>query len=167
MPSFFSRHEDSLLRALPGIIIVLGTLLGLTPPPFAGGYLLMPSLAIIAIYFWSLLRADLAPYWLLFICGLVSDAMMATPLGVQALLFMLLKVAAQYISNRFDRGSIWVYWMGFAALSLAYWLAYWLLLRFLLDAPLAPFDSIRVWAVTAIFYPLPHWLFVRVLDKLP
>ncbi len=167
MASFLPRRDDHpLIRIIPGALIMIATLISLTPLPFTGGQTLVPSFVLIAIYFWSLLRGELVPYWLLFLCGLISDALLAMP-GVQALLFMLLKTVTGYVSNRFDRGSVWVFWTGFIVLSLLYWLAYWLLLHFLMQAPLPIANALTAWLAASICYPLLHWVFVRILDAMP
>ena len=51
---------------------------------------IVPSLAIIAIYYWVIYRPDLMPGWAVFLLGLIQDLLGGGPVGVHALVFLLL-----------------------------------------------------------------------------
>ncbi len=160
------RNGPGFSRLIPAATLVAATLLALTPLPLAGHAAPMPALPLAAIFFWSLHRQEWLPPWLLFLCGVAYDALLGLPLGAHPFLFLLLRLATLRLAARIRR-SVWFFWMAFVTLTLGYWLAYWLLLGYLLAAPLPLRDALRHWAVTAAVYPLLHWLFTRLPVQAP
>lgn len=90
--STLSERVDFLFR----IGIVYGVLscfflLGLAslPHPFSG--LVKIPLMLIAIYYWSIYRPTLIPIVLVFTAGLLTDLLLAGPLGFSALIYVVLQ----------------------------------------------------------------------------
>ncbi len=149
-------------RYLPAFLCLFCALFSLTPLPIASGGL-MPAFGMIAVYFWSLLRPVLVPPWFLFVLGLIMDALAGQPFGLHPMIYLLLYFMAMQGGSHFSRRTIWVYWAGFAGFSLLAWIAYWLMLSLSAGVALPFPPTLLQWAATALFYPLLHQLFVRVL----
>jgi rod shape-determining protein MreD len=80
-----SRLFGSLLPALSAMLLVM--LVNL-PVSFAGGLFPAPLLALIAVYFWALVRPDFMPPFLVLVIGLLEDLLSGGPPGVWATGFM-------------------------------------------------------------------------------
>ncbi len=164
--SAYRRDDARSLIALPSFLLVMLSLLSLTPVPF-GASAAMPSFGLIAVFFWGLLRPDLLPAWVLFLAGVMLDALLGLPLGIHALLFLVMRAAQGKAAKWFARRSVWVYWGGFMLFSLGFWLAYWLALQQAFDRALPAGHALQQWIVTGLAYPLLHMAFIRVLAILP
>jgi rod shape-determining protein MreD len=139
---------------LPGAIAVFLVLLVNLPVSMTGRLLPAPVLALAAVYYWVLVRADLMPPVLVFLIGLLEDVLSGGPPGLWAAGF----VAAYALTDRQREtlaglpgfGAV----LGFAGAMLlatltAYCLASAVYLRF------APVGSVLLEAlITVAFYPL-------------
>lgn len=56
------------------------------PIPYVGA--ITPSFGLVAIYYWAMYRPDLMKPSLVFLLGLVADAMAFLPLGLSALVYV-------------------------------------------------------------------------------
>lgn len=122
---------------------------------------IVPSLGIIAVYYWVIYRPELMPGWAVFLLGLVQDLLGGGPLGIHALVFLLL-VAAVGAQRRFlATGSFAFVWAIFlpvaAATFFLIWLLYCLNLDLLIDARSVTFQYFTTVAV----YPCLAWLFAQ------
>lgn len=122
------RRLDALSRDLAPVALTLVLLLLSTVPLRVATFnVLMPSLPLIAIYYWLLYRPDLMPSGAVFAIGLLEDGLSGTPIGVTALVLTCVHAGVS-VQRRFFAGkSFAIVWLGFAVVAtLAYFLA-WLL----------------------------------------
>ena len=54
---------------------------------------IIPSLGLISIFYWGIYRPDLMPGWAVFLLGLVQDLLSGGPVGIYALIYLLLATA--------------------------------------------------------------------------
>lgn len=159
--------EQRVTHLLPVLYLCIAGLLSLTPLPFAGSGVAMPSFALITVFFWGLLRPVQLPAWALFAVGLVLDAFSSPALGTQALVLLLMRSLVLRFSPRFSRQTIWFFWGGFWLMSLPCWLLFWLITDIVTEAALSPWPALLQWAFTALCYPILHLVFARSLAALP
>ncbi len=109
--------------ALIGVLFVLNVTA--ISYPFAGVF--QAPFIIMAIYYWSVFRPTLLPFWLVFAAGIVYDLLSATPLGITAFIF----VATRWLvfdQRRFLMGQPFIMvWSGFGIVLLLVLLTEWLL----------------------------------------
>jgi rod shape-determining protein MreD len=104
--------------------LTLLTVLPLRVPPLgvAG-----PVWTMMSVYYWALYRPDLMPAVAVFLIGLMLDALSGTPLGINALVFLIVHrlVVTQ---RRFFYGKPFVIvWLGFGLVTAGAFAAAWLL----------------------------------------
>lgn len=75
--------------AIPALLI-LGSMLIMVLPVFLPGPTL-PHLPLLGVYYWSTHRPNLLPAWAAFLIGLAVDIVLGMPLGLNALLFVLIR----------------------------------------------------------------------------
>ena len=139
--------------AVPALSFVILLVLVLAPAPIAffGG--VAPALPLMAIYYWVMLRPDLMPRTLVFVAGLLEDALMGVPLGVHALVYLLAHVAIlsqrQFIAGK----PFWLFWCGFGLLAPVALALRWTIVSALRGELLAP-DMVAVnILLTLVLFP--------------
>ncbi len=92
MPGHGQRKIQSTARlAIPLILLGLMILLGLLslPVPYAGSA--RPALVLMAVYYWAIYRPTLVPPFLCFAAGLLTDILSGMPLGLNALVLVIVQ----------------------------------------------------------------------------
>lgn len=135
--------------ALMGILFILNVTA--ISYPFAG--VLQAPFLIMAIYYWSVFRPTLLPFWLVFAAGILVDLLTALPLGVSAFVFVLVRwlVADQ---RRFLMGQPFIMmWSGFVVVLLIVALIEWLLFGLIMQ-DIQPLKSAMVFiALGSVLFP--------------
>lgn len=153
-PSLWRRLDAIARASFPLTCTVLLMLLANAPFGIPGQAALLPAIAIISVYFWSLFRPPAMPPLAVFLLGLLLDLLGWLPLGTGP--FCLLAVLA--FCQRWRRGLapqgfllVWLVFAGFAtAAAVVLWgFASLLTLRLLPPGP-AAFQA----ALTAVLYPV-------------
>lgn len=104
MEAFFARFTKGLvlvMGVLLPVIVVLATII-LTVLPF-WSELMQRSLSLlllVPLFFWMLHRPYLVPLPILFAIGVLIDSLYSYPLGLNALLFLLLELGLRFYRNR-------------------------------------------------------------------
>lgn len=121
----------------------------------------LPHLAMLAVLVWSLFQPALMPPYVAFFIGIVTDAVLGLPIGINTTLLPLLVIVVGVLERRFGHRPYALDWVVSAALVLAYQYLSWQLLRFVAgDLPAAP---LMVQAATTVLtYPLAVSLITRI-----
>ncbi len=122
----------------------------------------MPLTPLAAVFFWTLYRPGLMPPWVVFGLGVLADLLSAAPLGVNALIFLLLHGGVMTQRRALAKQSFLIVWIGFALFAAALLTLNWgmrTLLSFTIQ-PVTP--GLFECGVTIAAYPLLAWLFVRL-----
>lgn len=161
-PTATQRLDQWLRDATPMMAMALFAILSVIPLGIPGYQTIVPSYTAIAAFYWAVFRPDLQPPSALFLIGVLQDVLAATPLGLTALI--LLVVHALAISQRkvFLGKPFVLSWVGFVAIhGLASAMAYFLvcMLEFqIVDPKPAGFQYL----LTVMLFPLVAWIFVRI-----
>ncbi len=143
---------------VPVVITLFLVFIGVAPIPVPYYAVVAPSLPLMAVYYWVVLRPDLMPRTAVFAIGVVHDALTGVPLGVSALV-LLLAHAILSSQRRFLVGkSFWVFWLGFVMLAPAAGALTWLLMTLLRGALVAPDATLFNVLMTIAVFPLLAWL---------
>ncbi|MBI4966985.1 MAG: rod shape-determining protein MreD [Rhodospirillales bacterium] len=137
-PSVFQRLDGAARNMLPAGVTLLLLILAQIPLHLPGVANIMPPLALIGVYYWAIHRPDLLTAGSAFLIGVLQDLLAGLPLGVSALVLLLVQgiVAAR---RRFFLGrGFGALWFGFGLVGLAASLAVWVLVSGLAGALLDP-----------------------------
>lgn len=158
----WQRLDQAARVALPFIVAVVCTLLGalVWPLPYFGA--VAPPLALMAVYFWSMHRPDLFRPGFAFIIGLLHDIVNFLPLGLSALLFVLVHQVVLRNRRYFIGHSFLMMWSGFILAIIGTMFLQWSLLS-LFRWQMYPVLPILAQLMIAIaLFPLPCWLFITL-----
>src|SRR6202047_4838120 len=113
------RVNNGAARMLPLATTLFAALISVLPIHIPGYAVLTPVFTLMAAYHWTIYRPDLLPPLALFLVGLTEDLLAGSPVGVNALLLLLTRVAV--LSNRryFVNRMFPFVWSGFALLAVA------------------------------------------------
>ncbi len=136
--------------------------LSLAPLNLPDSELIMPPLALMAVYYWSIYRPDLLPAVAAFAAGLLFDLLSGGPLGLFALVFVVVQAIAA-TQRRFFLGKVFpVEWLGFLLVTLGAFIVMWILGSIYIGG-FVKLGSLAIQALLTIsLYPVMTWILIRV-----
>lgn len=170
--ALLSREErialaaSSWRRAIPTFMTIL-SVIGMVLPVFVPGPVL-PHLPFLCVLYWSIHRPDLMPSWAAFLAGLVVDATLTLPIGLNATLFTVFSAAlASQITVFQSRPFIFSLSVGVFVVLLFQLLSWLLLLFFQPGLQLAPFmvQGLTSLAMMPFVFRVAAFLQVRIVDR--
>ena len=160
-PSLGRRLDMAARASFPVTCTMLLMLLAGVPFGFAGQAALIPAVATIAVFFWSLFRPASMPPVVVFPIGILLDLLGYLPVGVGVICLLAVHGFALRWQRFLARQSFVVIWAAFAVFAAASAALGWGLTS-LLGFRLLPFGSAIFPAVVAIaLYPTLAVLFGR------
>jgi rod shape-determining protein MreD len=166
MPSWQSRALRLLLGLTPTVLSLL--LVVISAVPLGLPYLsnISPLLAMMSVYYWSIYRADLMPAPAAFLIGLVQDLVGGGPLGLMALVLLL--VHGLCVSQRrvFLSKPFLVGWWGFMFVAAGAAVVAWTLACLYFVSWFDPRPVAAQLVLTVALYPPLTWLFSRTETRL-
>lgn len=159
---------DHASRALtPTLSAVFLVLVGAVPWHVPEIGWVMPSLALMAVYFWSIHRPDFFPASAVFGVGLLHDALSGAPIGLNALLFLIAYGVAGSQRVLFNGKSFLVVWWGFMMLAVGVGALEWIAMLIAHRAPVSPWPAIFAYFMSVALYPPVAALLVALQRTLP
>lgn len=161
--SWEERAELAGRMILPYSVLVFLFLLNVVSVPYPLSAVFKAPFLVMAIYYWSVYRPTMLPPWFLFIIGLLFDILSGVPLGLNAGLFVLLRMAV-VDQRRFLTGQAFMMvWLGFAIVNTIYHILQWLLFS-LLAFTILPLNGLWIpialgnvmFPVVAVMFNLTH-----------
>lgn len=146
-------------------VMLLLFLLNVISIPYPLSLLLNAPFILIIIYYWTIHRPGLVPVWLVFAAGLCVDILGGLPIGLNALVFVLLRLFV-VSQRRFLMGQgFTIIWLGFAMLNCAVHLVQWVVMSVLAwhILPIEPLFSPVFLGIA--FFPIVS-LLLHVTNKL-
>ena len=125
-----------------------------------------PMLTVIAVYYWSIYRPDLLPMAAVFCVGLFQDALAGTPLGLTALVLIIVQYAVLSQRRFFHSKTFLVEWWGFMLVAPVAAFASWLLASLYFGTLVAPRPLGFQLLLSVALYPCLVWLFARIQHHL-
>ena len=150
-----------------GIPLLLGILLGtIVYVPFGTPELsvLLPSLTMPLVYHWAIYRPQTMPPAIAFLIGLWQDIIVGGPLGLMALVLVLLCGVVETQRQVFRTQAFAVNWMGYAIISLALTLLAWGIASWWYWTGFGLVPFVTQWGLGVVVYPLLAIVFTR-LDR--
>ena len=156
------QRLDAVARNLTpfGLTLVL-VILSVVPLHLPNFQQVAPGLALMAVYHWAIYRPNLLPASVVFLIGVLQDALMGLPIGVSALVF--LTVYGVVLSQRrfFAGKSFVIVWLGFALVAAGAAFLSWLLVSAFNTTFLNPEAALYRYVVTIGAFPLLARIFLR------
>lgn len=160
-PSVWVKMDTWVRHSVPFGVTVLLLLLTAIPTHIPGFSGIAPMLPLMGVYYWAIYRPDLLPAWLAFVIGLLYDIVAGTPLGVNALVLLLVQGTAASQRKFFLGKSFAVTWWAFGLLTAGAIGMAWLLLSFLKGRPLDIAPVVFEYLMTLALFPLLTWTLAR------
>jgi rod shape-determining protein MreD len=147
------------LKIIPSALLLLATFLTMVDIPLPFTNHVNPFLPAPMIFFLSLWQPRFLSIWVVFIAGLLYDAMQSTPVGVYALLFLIMRQITCRMRNK--TGFIFkplAAWWRFLIIGVIFFVIEWALISVLLDYNI--YSNILLWRnlFTILLYPIIHSL---------
>lgn len=118
----------------------------------------IPSLPLIAVYYWSVYKPSLMPVWAIFLVGLFQDLLAAGPAGVGILSLLLVHGLVQSLRRSLVGAGFLAIWLVFVPVAAAASLSAWML-TCLIETRLFDFEpTVFRYLATIAVYPCLAWL---------
>jgi len=159
--TIWQRLDTIARRILPIAITLLLAMAAAVPLHIPGSSVLIPAVTLVSVYYWTIFRPDLMPAPAVFAIGLFQDVLSGTPLGVNALV-LLLVFAVVLGQRRFFLGkSFLVMWWGFVLIVAGALACTWMILSSLERAIINPLPAVFQGTVTLALFPILTRIFIR------
>lgn len=153
---------DHVARSLfPFALTLLLVMVGMIPLRIPDLSPIVPSLGLIAVYYWSIYRPDLLPAWAVFVIGLIQDLLGGGPLGVHAAVFVLAWAGIGSQRRLLATGSFSLVWAVFLPTGAVAFLLIWLFHCLVVGALIQPEPAVFQYLTTVAVYPCLAWLFAQ------
>lgn len=153
---------------IPNLVALLLLLISSLPIAVAGAAFFFPLVDMMFIFYFTIYRSNSTSNLFIFILGLTRDLLQGTPIGLSALIYLVLRFMIISISHQFRRGDFSIIWQVFALGMLITTVLKCAILYLLIGTPLMAMDyAIMQLLVSVALYPIFHWLFNLVNILVP
>ncbi|MDR3500478.1 MAG: rod shape-determining protein MreD [Parvibaculum sp.] len=161
-PTPAGRAGRVVMTLLPFVMGILCVFFSFVPVGRIFGTSVMPAFALMAIYYWAIVRPEMFPVYAVFLVGLLSDLLSGGPIGLWAFVYVL--TYAVVLSQRFliVSGAFSVFWLGFLLAAAFAGVASWTVASISYGQVLAARPIVLHMLVTVIVFPVFSWLFGRI-----
>ncbi|VAV97485.1 hypothetical protein MNBD_ALPHA02-2506 [hydrothermal vent metagenome] len=118
---------------------------------------LFPYLSLAAVYYWSIFKPRLLPVSVLFILGLLQDILSGGPLGMTALLFILVRIFVIRQGSRFLEREFLFNWLFFIFVALLFGFLTWLIASMYLKEIQFFWNAFGQSMLTIAAFPVISW----------
>lgn len=117
---------------------------------------ILPPLPLLAIFYWGIARPDRLGFITVFIAGLMQDALMATPFGSSALLWVIFRYAVLVQrKDLLDQGFV-AQWAFFAALLFGLSLLQWIVIGYYIGRAIPVSPALMQCVLGILLFPAMH-----------
>jgi len=159
--SVWMRMDKWAWRLTPFALTLILVIVNMIPMHIPGYARVVPLLSLMAVYHWTVFRPELLPAAAVFVIGLLQDILSGTPIGIHALVFLI--VYGVVISQRrFLAGkSFAVVWLGFSIVATGAAVISWVLMSMYHAALVDPRPVFFQYLLTLGVFPPLGWLLMR------
>jgi rod shape-determining protein MreD len=148
------RMDGWVRHMVPSGVTLLLLLLTAIPTHVPGLAGMTPMLPMMGVYYWAIYRPDLLPAWAAFLVGLLHDIIAGTPLGVNALVMLLVQGVSASQRKFFLGKSFLVAWWAFSLLAAGATGMSWLLMSILAGRLIDPAPAFFQYMLTLGLFPV-------------
>jgi rod shape-determining protein MreD len=164
--SLWRRLDMASRRSFPTATTALLLLLTAAPLGLAGQPEVQASVALAAVYFWSLFRPASMPPPVVFMLGLLTDLLDFAPVGVGVLSLLIVHGLALRWRRVLVRQGFVIVWLSFVAIASGAAALQWLLTSLLTFRLLPPGPGVFQAALSAGLYPMIATVLTRAHQTL-
>ena len=151
----------------PAISYVLLLMLTLLPIHLLHMDNMVLMINAIPVFFWSLYRPNVMPYWFVFLIGGVYDIIAGLPLSLHALTNILIRNRVSAGRERYLKVAFSAVWLKFVIVTAIISLLQWMIISSIYGEFFSLGRLFIQWFLTALSYPLFHNLFYRLYIRMP
>ena len=162
MNDTFLQRIDKLARNLTPLVVSLLLVMFSVIPihiPFYGP--IAANVGVMAVFYWVVYRPELIPPLAAFLLGLWQDIMVGTPLGLNALILLVVQMALVAQRRFFQGKSFLVVWWAFAMIAFLAAMLGWMMTMALYTMWLSPTPAVFQLLLTVALYPFVTWILAR------
>lgn len=169
MFDFFSQEKiDWFSRVLLAqVVIFFLFMLGLVSFSIPMSGEVRPFFILMALYYWAIYRPSLLHPFFVFIYGIIFDLILGFPLGIHAVLFLLVQWVIKSQRLFFMGQTYLVVWIGFSLTVLSVLSVEWIFFSALAGAWLNLTSILTGFVMTSLLFPLITLMFIVVHKILP
>ncbi|WP_417319468.1 rod shape-determining protein MreD [Emcibacter sp.] len=160
------KNEIGFRGLMPFLLSLLLAIITVLPYkiPYFGN--LMPFLTLIAVYYWTVVRPELLPVSAVFIIGLLQDILGGGPLGMMALLLLLVRQFVLLQGRNFLERDFLFNWLIFVIISLVFGFSSWAVASIYYKTVLNYWHAVGQSLLTIAMFPVITWGFGKVRKRL-
>jgi len=143
---------------LPFFVTLLLIMLAMVPLRVPLLSPVIPSLPLIAVYYWSVYKPNLMPVWAIFLIGLFHDLLAASPAGVGILSLLLVYGMVEGMRRLLVGAGFLAIWLVFVPVAAASSLVAWLLTCLIQTQLLDLEPTLFRFLATIAGYPCLAWI---------
>ncbi len=160
-PSFWHRVDKFARDLTPFALTFVLLVVGAIPFHIPGFAQVAPLLPMIGIYFWAVYRPDLMPSAAVFLIGILHDFLSGLPVGISALIFLMVQGAALAQRSFFFGKSFVIVWIGFVFVAAGALAGEWILLSIIAGEFIHARTALYQFGLTVAIFPVLSWMFTR------
>lgn len=127
---------------------------------------IFPSLDLMFIYYWCLFKPKTTGSIYVFSIGLFKDILMGFPIGLNASIFIIIRLFIKYRVTRL-RDSFLFFWQGFAILLFVSLFFKWVIFSIITTNAIDLDVIFQNFILSLLTYPLIHGLFNQIFSIIP
>lgn len=160
-PAFWQRLDLWARNISPVGLTITLILISVIPTHIPGYASIVPQLALMGVFHWTVFRPDLLPVLAIFGIGILQDSLSGAPMGLNTIVFLTVYGVVLGQRRFFLGKSFLVEWLGFCIIAAGAAAQSWLLLSAYHVHPVAPLPVLFQYLMSASFYPLLAWMMGR------
>lgn len=163
----WSNFDIVARSSTPSLLLLFLVILGQLPFSLPGDSAVTPFFVLMAVFYWGLHRPDLVPAIVVFLVGLLQDALQGEPFGVNAFVLIAVYWFVASQQRHFGGRPFLVLWLVFALVALVAEALRWLLVSVLTTTLIAPWPVTFEYLMTVALYPVLTIAFVLAQKTVP
>lgn len=160
-PGLLHRMDVLARQLTPFLLTLTLVIINVVPLHIPGFSRVAPLLPLMAVYHWAIFRPRLLPAYAVFLIGLLQDILTGAPVGVNALVFLLVYGAVLSQKQFFNGKSFFILWLGFSLIAAGAAMVNWLAISILHVTLAEPKTVFYQYLLTLAFFPAIAWVFMR------
>ena len=156
------RLDRSARLIAPFTISAMLVMIAALPVQLPGYGQIAFNVGLITVFYWAIYRPDLMPVLAAFLLGLWQDILVGSPVGLNALILLLVNWAIVSQRTFFQGKSFGVMWFCFAIVTMAAATISWILVCGLNATLIDPLPGLFQALLTIGAFPFMAWLLARI-----
>lgn len=160
-PSLWHRIDLLARQLTPSMLTLVLVIFSVVPLRILDFSTVVPLLPLMSVYHWAIFRPRLLPAYAVFLIGILQDILTGAPVGVNALVFLLVYGAVLSQKGFFTGKSFFILWLGFSLIAAGAAALNWLVVSILNVAIVEVQTVVFQYLLTLGFFPAVAWVFLR------